>query len=537
MSVPVIDLFAGPGGLAEGFSASRPDGGRSLFHIRLSIEKDAHAHQTLTLRSFFRQFSAGTVPEDYYKMMRGDISREELYRRWPEQAAAAREEAWHATLGEGVEATPQTEVDARIRRSLNGELNWLLIGGPPCQAYSVVGRSRRQEKLLDGKKDERVMLYKQYLRILAVHQPAIFVMENVKGLLSARTEENPLFEKILNDLSDPLISAAQDYPTLKVEKTRPKYRIFSLCVAPEGFHPDGQPVFNQRDFVVHAEKYGIPQTRHRVILLGIRDDIALLPKQLSPKKEVPIANVLAGLPRLRSALSSEDSKESWQETIRSILRPAFTKTMRASVKNEIVGQLGQLSLPSQGQGRDFIVRGPLATLCQPDWFCDSRIGGVSHHSSRSHMESDLLRYFYAACFARAEGRSPKLEDFPTALLPVHKNVEEGILEKKFADRFRVQLWRSASKTITSHISKDGHYYIHPDPLQCRSLTVREAARIQTFPDNYYFCGGRTQKFHQVGNAVPPLLAYQISEIVADLFERMGSRASLKRSRGVLAAKL
>ena len=130
------------------------------------------------------------------------------------------------------------------------------------------------------------------------------------------------------------------------------------------------------------------------------------------------------------------------------------------------------------------------------------------------MNTDIFRYMFVSAFGKAHGRSPKLEDFPKQLLPAHKNVQDGIKNKTFADRFRVQLNEKPAKTITCHISKDGHYYIHPDPTQCRSLTVREAARIQTFPDNYFFCGPRTAQYIQVGNAVPPLLAKRIAEILS-----------------------
>ena len=137
------------------------------------------------------------------------------------------------------------------------------------------------------------------------------------------------------------------------------------------------------------------------------------------------------------------------------------------------------------------------------------------------MKSDLHRYLFAACFASVEGRSPSLSDFPRDLLPDHDNVSEALATGHFSDRFRVQLADLPSTTITSHISKDGHYYIHYDPAQCRSLTVREAARLQTFPDNYFFCGGRTAQYSQVGNAVPPLLARQIAEVVYNLLSKRG----------------
>jgi DNA (cytosine-5)-methyltransferase 1 len=138
------------------------------------------------------------------------------------------------------------------------------------------------------------------------------------------------------------------------------------------------------------------------------------------------------------------------------------------------------------------------------------------------MASDLRRYLFAAIFAQETGRSPKLADFPAILLPDHQNVEEGRTGKMFSDRFRVQLSEQVSTTITSHISKDGHYFIHYDPAQCRSLTVREVARLQTFPDNYHFAGPRTAQYHQVGNAVPPQLAKQIAEVIAQVLDSVRS---------------
>src|SRR5690606_12728517 len=140
---------------------------------------------------------------------------------------------------------------------------------------------------------------------------------------------------------------------------------------------------------------------------------------------------------------------------------------------------------------------------------------------KAHMTEDLHRYLFAACYADVKGVSPKLDEFPPALWPRHSNVipDEAGKIANFRDRFRVQIWDQPATTITSHIRKDGHYFIHPDPLQCRSLTVREAARLQTFPDNYFFEGTRTEQFEQIGNAVPPFLAYQLADIVAAVLEQ------------------
>jgi DNA (cytosine-5)-methyltransferase 1 len=156
------------------------------------------------------------------------------------------------------------------------------------------------------------------------------------------------------------------------------------------------------------------------------------------------------------------------------------------------------------------------------WLHDPRLEeGISCHESRGHMRGDLHRYFFAATYARVRNQSPRLRDFPSFLLPEHANARDAA--RPFEDRFRVQLYGRPATTIVSHISKDGHYFIHPDPAQCRSLTVREAARLQTFPDNYHFEGNRTQQYVQVGNAVPPLLAYKIASTVGEFLANAGTK--------------
>jgi DNA (cytosine-5)-methyltransferase 1 len=531
LAIPVVDIFAGPGGLGEGFCSLRNSDGARRFKIVLSVEKDDHAHQTLQLRSFFRQFELGQVPIDYYEFIKGNITLEELYRRHPEEAAYAAKEAWQAKLGESKDAVSNKLVDKKIREALNGKTNWLLIGGPPCQAYSVVGRSRRQETILDEQKDERVGLYKQYLRILAVHNPAVFVMENVKGLLSAETKKSPVFTKILKDLSNPLDAYYADFGRNGVQLNCPGYKIYSLAVEPVMFDVFGDPVYNQKDFVIHAEKYGIPQTRHRVILLGIRRDINFIPGTLTKTDEVPISKVLSDLPRLRSGLSRQkDNGDKWKYAIEKITKKGILKGIDKDVKTKIYKQISKIRIPHFGTGSEFIPADNSCIAYCSDWFTDEKLGGVCNHKSRGHMESDLMRYFFVSCYGSVKRRSPKLEDFPESLLPDHGNVSEAIEEKKFADRFRVQLFGKPSKTITSHISKDGHYYIHYDPTQCRSFTVREAARVQTFPDNYYFCGPRTAQFSQVGNAVPPLLAHKIAEVVKIVFDHLQTQLNFTRTK-------
>ena len=504
MPIPVIDLFAGPGGLGEGFSSLLTDAGKRVFKIKLSIEKDEHAHRTLELRAFFREFPPKQAPEDFYEYLRGKITREELFKRFPAEARQAANEAWMATLGE----MPDAEVDKRIKAALGSDnKNWVLIGGPPCQAYSLVGRSRRKADE-DFEKDEKHFLYKEYLRILAEHRPPVFVMENVKGLLSAKVKKEGIFEQIRADLEHPRFATGMG------TKKDLIYKFYPLI--PTTGEVAGH--FEPEDFVIHSEEFQIPQARHRIIIVGVRSDWKATEEFLKPgKTKVTIEQVIGDLPKLRSGLSKEpDSADNWRDAVHELANAiGFGK---GEVSSEFCEALVSASkrvganLKRGGRFLEEIVR----PECHSDWFLDPKLKGVCNHETRGHIRADLHRYFFAAVFARENKRSPLLEDFPKVLLPKHGNVAEALKETKFNDRFRVQVTGRPSTTVVSHISKDGHYYIHYDPSQCRSLTVREAARLQTFPDNYFFEGERTEQYKQVGNAVPPLLARQIARIIAEL---------------------
>jgi DNA (cytosine-5)-methyltransferase 1 len=532
--VKVIDLFAGPGGLGEGFSAFRSDG-TAPFKIAISIEKDESAHRTLTLRSFFRQFPSENAPEAYYEFLRGQLGRspeEQLY-RLPELRAeleAARREAQLLELG----TSSQKQVYKKISDAVGTE-DCILIGGPPCQAYSLVGRSRNQGakgKKYSAKEDHRNFLYREYLRILARFQPLVFVMENVKGMLSAKIDGEPIFPAIMEDLKNPCKSIR-----VKPEngRARHKYRIFSFVTpnATSGLFELAANDWNAlqpKDFIIRSERYGIPQTRHRVILLGVREDIAQSFGRfdgLQPADYVAtVEQTISDLPRIRSTLSKkEDSTDRWREAVKSFPNNAQLALEKDSKVPREVYEKFHAALKSIDQspvahGKNFgqMRRTFSKELPQElkDWFADVNLGlHVVNHESRGHMKADLYRYLYYAVYTETEGISPTSKTLPEALWPKHQNFGTH----KFADRFRVQSAGKPATTVTSHISKDGHYFIHYDQSQCRSLTVREAARLQTFPDNYFFVGERTDQYIQVGNAVPPFLAKQLASVVANILQK------------------
>ncbi|MBS0606343.1 MAG: DNA cytosine methyltransferase [Verrucomicrobia bacterium] len=505
---PVIDLFAGPGGLGEGFSAFKNLQERNPFRIVLSIEKDPYAHATLVLRSFFRKFEFDKIPIEYWLYLNRKITKEELFKCFPIQAEQAGHEAQCLELGK----TPKDQVRSLISSRLNNSKKWLLVGGPPCQAYSIMGRSRMKSTNPNFEKDERHFLYQEYLKILADHKPPVFIMENVKGILSATHSGCRIIENILKDLRNPELAANNNGGGFK-------YRLFSLV---KRKHPND---YEPKDFIVEAEKFGVPQIRHRVLILGIRDDIDFTPDTLSPKKAPNVAQVIGDLPKIRSGISKEqDSLILWKEALKSIRKePWYIEGKLSGLEktiNKIEESLNLIEITENfSSGREFLkhLKNP---KIYDSWFRTNCPPNITHHTARSHMRSDLHRYLFSSAFAAVNNRSPRLNDFPESLLPAHKNIQKGISAGHFNDRFTVQLNKKPSTTITSHISKDGHYFIHYDPLQCRSLTVREAARLQTFPDTYWFEGFRTHQYLQVGNAVPPLLACQIAKIVNNLLENI-----------------
>lgn len=505
--IPVVDLFAGPGGLGEGFSSLD-----NFFEILVSAEMDGAAHKTLLLRSFFRKLKK-EYPDalsDYYEYCNGN-SDSPYSRKTRHIWEKAQREARKLELGH---ESDNDELDSILGQNLDLTKPWVLIGGPPCQAYSLVGRARNKGNSgYVPENDHRHFLYQQYLRIIQKYEPAVFVMENVKGILSSKINGKYVFHQILRDLSDPQNA---------VGGNSKKYNIYSLSNDVCFSQGDNPEEFDVHKFIIKSEEYGIPQARHRVFLVGVREDLQRKLKTLELRDKINLKEVIKQVPRLRSKLTKEpDSFEKWLEVVSEHLQELGSELS----KHEGFGK--ELKIIEDIQDSDpfesalgalrFARYSPVSTgnTNLDDWLTDENLSVWLNHEARGHMRQDLKRYLFSSIYSQARGTPPKgpKEFFLKSLWPKHKSWETG----KFADRFRTQVWNRPATTITSHISKDGHYFIHPDPTQVRSLTVREAARLQTFPDNYFFQGNRTQQFHQVGNAVPPLLASQIAFAVKKLF--------------------
>ncbi len=513
-----IDLFAGPGGLGEGFY-------QAGFEIGVSVEKEKTECRTLLARKIFLRLKHQGFDRLAERFRLGKTPVDAIKQSHPEIYANCEKRVLNLELG---------SADFKhVIRSIKGCIgncpseNLVVIGGPPCQAYSVVGRSRQASKNIRAKfpdlvdkfySDNRHTLYREYLKILAVLQPAVFVMENVKGILTARKgPDEPtgsVVKQILEDIRNPLQSLSSDVDFMKdcrqlgLKLNNEQYILVPLARSNSAETLfDGLTPPEPQEYLIKCEDFGVPQARHRVMICGVRQDLwnrlGALGNLKPVSKPTTLSDMLNSMPELISQLTDEDKNpEKWAafvgeqiSTLTGDKKPRLTssKSYEANFTNSIQ---------------------PRSHPCKSYVF---DVRKVLDHKTRSHMKSDLARYYYCSRFVETNLRNPKIDDWPVGdLLPKHADIKiEGNRARAggFSDRFKVQVWDKPAYTVTSHIAKDGHYYIHPDSSQCRSLSVREAARLQTFPDSYRFEGGISLQFHQIGNAVPPFLAYQIGKLI------------------------
>jgi len=443
MNFYAIDLFAGCGGLSEGFS-------QAGFNVIAQVEMDKWPCETLRSRHVYHGMKERGKAYLYRRYLRGEIGREDILDRFPDLRESISHRVIQATLVED----RIDEILKRIKASekIHGAPKFhVLLGGPPCQPYSLIGRARDPSRM---ENDNRHYLYIHYLEILRNVQPDFFVYENVPGLFSAKARGKEIFIKLLEDFS--LLEPAY-------EITPPLERIYE----------------DPRSYILDGADFHVPQTRKRLIVIGYK-------KSLERKN-----------PRIKWIFSMLQK------------RALKSKNEELLTVDDAISDLPELR-PGEGSDSWFSPYNcsPNLRYYQRKMRKDSC--GVLNHRARTHMESDLERYrFFIEHRMNGNGAATlnDLREQRPELVPNHKHLD------KFVDRFKVQWWTRPSSTITAHISKDGHYYIHPSINQCRSFTVREAARCQSFPDNFKFEGPRTEQFKQVGNAVPPLFARAIARAI------------------------
>ena len=407
--INIIDLFSGAGGLTEGFRNQQ-------YKILGHVEKEKAACETLKLREVYYYLKKKNKLGLYNDFLNSKTSIEDLLKHVPQEKLnkilnfEISQENIHSIfsffddLGENVDG---------------------IIGGPPCQAYSTIGRARNASK---KSSDERIYLYKFYIHFLNKYQPKFFIFENVKGLLSFR------------DADDEFL-----LPRMKKEFEEAGYSL--------GYE------------VLNTKNYGVPQSRERLIIFGVMNE----------------------------------KKELIQE---------FFKNLKKYEENEVDVKTAFQGLPSLKAGE---VNNSYTNLSndyvEQNFLQDSKTP-LTQNISRPNNSNDLAIYKIVA-EAKKNGKNIKYSELDSKL-KTHKHTD------KFLDRFKALSWNSPSHTVVAHISKDGHHYIHPDTKQNRSITVREAARLQGFPDNYYFLDSRTSALTQIGNAVPPIFSKKMADAILTL---------------------
>lgn len=403
-----IDLFAGAGGLSEGFIR---EGFTPVAHVEMNKE----ACDTLKTRLAYHQLGSIKQQKVYFSYLKGEISTEQLWGKVPGHLL-------DSVINEELSAKTIDNIFNQIDQHLNSGKVDVIIGGPPCQAYSLVGRSRDPKGM---KGDKRNYLFRYYAQFLEKYEPKYFVFENVLGLLTAGNakyliEMMELFESI-------------------------------------GYSADYK--------VLNAEDYGVLQRRRRVIIIGKRT------KQSFKFPEL------------------EKRENTWQ----------IKKDLLSDLPPLLPGQEMHLAEYKKTSSEYLKLTG-----------IRNGVDFVTQHITRQHNDRDLEIYSIAIEKWLNEKSRLKYSEVPKRL-QTHNNVQA------FLDRYKVVDPAGHSHTVVAHIAKDGHYYIYPDLKQVRSISVREAARIQSFPDDYFFEGGRTAAFKQIGNAVPPLMAQAIAKKIKGLF--------------------
>ena len=401
-----MDLFAGAGGLSEGFI-------RQGFSPIGHVEYDQSACFTLKTRAVYHYLKEVEGDDLYYSYLKGDITRNQLYASVPPFVL---ESIVNAEIGKDNELI----FDA-IDSLLKGRQIDVIVGGPPCQAYSSIVRGVQKHR----GDDERKTLYIHYGRFLKKYKPKIFVFENVPGLFS--------------------IEGGRYFKNL-----RKYYRRL-------GYEVDHR--------TLNAYDYGVVQNRERVIIIGWRKELEFTYPEAAPVESRHYRDeIFYDLPHIEPGESARTTR--YTEKANNYLNKTFIRN-----------------------GVNF----------------------VSQHITRVHNDKDLEIY-KLAIQKLLEG-----ERLKNNTIPEHMRTQKNVTD--FLDRFKVV--GTIPHTMIAHIAKDGHHFIYPDINQLRSISVREAARIQSFPDNYYFEGvierqPRTAAFRQIGNAVPPLMAEKIAEKINDL---------------------
>ena len=397
-----IDLFAGASGMSEGFINA---GFTPISHIEMNPE----ACLTIKTRAAYHYLKSKNNLDFYYKYIKGEIAQEVFYDNIPYKILAS-------VINVEINDDTISGLFEKLKKSK--QKVDLIIGGPPCQAYSLIRRHQT-----DIEEDPRNKLYIQYGRFLKHFKPKAFVFENVPGLLTANKGEH--------------------FKNLKAYFRRIGYEVHHKTLI--------------------ASDFGVVQARKRIIIVGWKKENDFgFPEFEKVVQEYIVNDAFEDLPKLKPGES-------------------FQNANYTSNKNEYLEKF------ELRNGVDF----------------------VTQHISRPHNNRDLAIYKTAIQKWNNGKERLRYPDLPSEL-KTHKN------ETSFTDRFKVVDGLGVSHTVVAHISKDGHYYIHPDIEQCRSISVREAARLQSFPDDFYFEGSRSAAFKQIGNAVPPLMANAIAKKMKEL---------------------